>query len=204
MGAEVLKNVMARPEHAVWDPSQRIFKFIDPTTGLWWSGNLRQNSQSLFNERGIEFKSKKAADEAWRTYEVHRAERPELPPLKRKVFKVIFEEEGEEEFTPDEATLVVTRFVVKFGKQSHLTQFVRQLQDSAPGQFRFIIERKIGGKPRQDMLDVLAAMNAPRLSSNQSKKRFVAVRSEADLIYLRMGISEQYSRAFDIQTAKEL
>ena len=53
-------------------PERTIYKFLDEATNLFWNGNLKKGSPSYFNEIGIEYRSAKVAEEAFRAYEITR------------------------------------------------------------------------------------------------------------------------------------
>ena len=94
----------------------------------------------------------------------------------------------------------LTAYGIKFGKNHNLTGFVRLLSERKDFMdFNYIIERK----PNTASFEV-EGLSSPVISSRKTNKRYVALRTEADLLYLKMALGEAYNSAYDIQTAETL
>jgi len=181
----------------------RLYKFVDEATGLFWTGDLKGPSEKLFNQRGIEYRSAKAADEAFRNYEITRVGEPKmaLPEVKMLVFRIDLIEIERKPFSSAPDTMRLTRFAISFGKQDRLTGFVRTLSERSQRdfmEFRFIVQRA----PRAEV-DATPLQNAV-ISSRKSGKKFIAIRSDADLMYLRMALGEGFVTAYDLDTGEKV
>jgi hypothetical protein len=182
----------------------RLFKFIDEATNLFWTGKLKAGgSDALFGERGMEFRSRTAAEEAFCNYEVTRLGMPDLnlPEVKMLVFKVELIELDRRSFDLAPSAVRLTRFAMTHGKQDRLVGFVRALSERGAGDFmdfRYIVARSPAAT-----FDLAALTNAV-LSSRKSGKKLIAIRSDADLLYLRMSLGEGFVTAYDLDTAAQV
>ncbi len=194
-----MKTVNPHPRHM-------LYKFLDEATGLFWNGSLKWVSlkeratavQDCFNEVGIEYRSEKASNEAFRNYEVTRVGKPDmnLPVLTKMTYRVELIELNREPFTADPADMRLTHFAMEHHKDSRLTQFVRQLHDHKDiMSYRAIVQRNPNAE-----VDI-SSLNGAKISSRKSGKKFIAVRTDADMLYLRMALGENYAGAFDMDTA---
>jgi hypothetical protein len=174
-----------------------VYKFIDEQTGLFWTGILRK-SGTLFNETGVDFRKESNAAEAFLNYEVTRGREPEraLPVLKKVTYRVTIEEVDRELFNASEADIRLTRFNIAYGKDARLCSFVRQLHaDGVLMDYAHIVQRN-----PKSAID-LSALPEAKISSRKSGRKFVAVRSDADLLYLKMQLGDDFANAYDLATA---
>ena len=189
-------------------PERRLYKFQDEQTGLFWNGNLKPNGV-FFNDTGIEYRSLKVAEEAFRAYEFMRlsvaatwGEQPfAVPPvLVMVIYQVELIETDRCSFHAEPKDMRLTAFGSEFGKSHHLTAFVRLLAESKEFMnFQFIVERKVNTAQF-----VTEGLDRPVVSSRKTSKRFIALRTDADLLYLKMALGEAFQVAYDIQTARPL
>ncbi len=197
------------PHHKNPFPDMHVFSFIDEASGLFWTGQLKDEAQTLFSKRGIEYRTRKAAEEAWRNYEITRqgqAER-ELPELVMLVQKVELVEIAREKYQPTPKSVRLTRFAMTHGKHDKLTGFIRGLSERSEGdfmEFKYVIQRappKRGTPSMRKGDDIdLSALDRAVVSSRKSARKFVAVRSDADLLYLRMSLGEGFAHSYDLDT----
>jgi hypothetical protein len=189
-------------------PEHRIIKFLDEATGLFWTGILKPGA-IYFETVGVEYRHDKVAEEAFRNYEITRVGKPSmnLPVITKIVYRVELVELERKPFGAAEADMRLTRFALNHGKMNKLTGFVRQLHDHKQiMDYMFIIERNItltsrgraAGEPAMD----LSALDDAKLSSRKSGKKYIAVKSDADLLYLKMSLGASFNTAYDLSTAK--
>jgi len=191
--------------------SNFVFKFIDEATGLFWNGKLKQHVEICFGEHAIEYRNRKAALAAFRNYEVIRLWTPALglPVVKMQVLRVDFIEVEREEFNSSPDDLRLTRFALLHGKQDHLTGFVRALSERSDFmEFQYIVGRLTTWSPfdnrRKIIRTDLSPLTSPVLSSRKTGRKYVAVRTDADLLYLRMSLGEQFGLVYDLNTGEKI
>lgn len=173
------------------------YKFVDELTGDFWTGVLRKGA-TMFSETGVEYRTAKAATEAFLNYEVTRLGQParELPVIRKIVYRVSIEEVGREDFEACEADMRLARFANIYGKETRLCGFVRHLHaDGEIMDYAHIVQRN----PKIHV-DV-GALTQAKISSRKSGKKFIAVRSDADLLYLKMLLGDDFANSYDLSTA---
>lgn len=177
--------------------SHFTYRFVNELTGQFWTGILRKGA-TMFSETGVEYRTAKAAAEAFLNYEVTRVGQParSLPVLKKITYRVSIEEVAREDFSAVEADMRLARFANLYGKETRLCGFVRHLHaDGEIMDFAHIVQRN----PKASV-DISGLTNA-KISSRKSGKKFIAVRTDADLLYLKMQLGDDFANAYDLSTA---
>jgi hypothetical protein len=188
-------------------PNKLIFKFRDDATGLFWMGKLTGLVGPLFTEQGVEYRSQKGADDAFRYYEVaRRTDRPTLPVLSKLTYEVVLNCLSSEGFEAEESAMRLCRFMYIHGVTSRITKFVRALSDNNVSEdFSYVVQRANHTKGRTNKTELdLTPLNDARLSSRKTGHQFVAVRTDADLLYLKMALGEDFAQAFDMKTGLKI
>ncbi len=174
-----------------------LYKFVDDETGLFWSGSRMGG----FSTEGATYHSLEKANKAWEIYEVFRQSKPVgqiLPELTRITYQVSLTEKDRQKFVADGPSIRVTRMNELYG--DGVGRFVRNLSESPDFmEFSHILARMPKGN---DVRIDLSATPAAVLSSRRTKRRFIAVRSQTDLIYLRMMLGEDLLRIYDLASGE--
>jgi len=177
-----------------WMPTAGLL--VDEATGQFWTGVLRKGA-TMFSETGVEYRTAKAATEAFLNYEVTRVGQPAraLPVVKKVIYRVSIEEVAREEFEACEADLRLARFANIYGKETRLCGFVRHMHaDGVIMDFAHIVQRN----PKASV--DISALTLAKISSRKSGKKFIAVRSDADLLYLKMQLGDDFANSYDLAT----
>ena len=186
-------------------PQGVLYKFLDEATGLFWTGAFdTEFRRGSFSEKGLELRSQKVAENVFRTYEFRRvrlaADGPDenfLPILKIVTYRVIIEEIERVNFVPNEAEMRVTCIAALYG--GHLDKFVRQLFERKDFmEFTYIIQRATKSE-----VDV-SALDNPVISSRKTERKFIAVRSTKDLLFLRMSLGDGCLEVYDLSNGARL
>lgn len=195
-------------------PENHAYTFLDEATGLFWTGELKDRGQALFAPKGIEYRNRKAAEESWRNYEITRATDPrQLPELIMLVHRIERVEVARLTYDPAPESLRLTRFTKSHGKMDRLTGFIRGLSERPDFmEFQYIVQRtpprKVSGSMPNAMRkgeDIdLAPLRDAVLSSRKSARKFIAVRNDEDLLYLRMSLGEGFSHAYNLDTGEKV
>jgi hypothetical protein len=156
---------------------------------------------------GMEYLTNDAAHTAWRQYEFHRLKRPEQerPPIKKVTYSIEVKQLAVDEFAESPAAMRVTTAHETYGAHASISQFVRRLAERPDFmEFKFIIVRKEAVSHRNRTLvtvDLTAVPNA-LLSSRKTNRQFIAVKTLAEMLYLRMALADKMKGVVDLDTAK--
>ena len=190
-------------------PEDHAYTFLDEASGLFWTGELKDKGQPLFAPKGIEYRNRKAAEESWRNYEITRASDPrDLPELVMLVHRIERVEVSRLKYDPAPSAVRLTRFTKSHGKMDRLTGFIRGLSERPDFmEFQYIVQRtpprKGSGSHMRKGEDIdLSPLHDAVLSSRKSARKFIAVRSDEDLLYLRMSLGEGFAHAYNLDTGE--
>lgn len=183
----------------------KLFKFVTDD-GLFYNGLDQRHTAQFVTEGGIEYLTEANAREAWRQYEFHRLARPAeaRPKIKMVTYRLIIEEIASEDFSEGAAQMRLTAVTEVFGVHDGISKFVRSLYKRDDFMdFKFIVLRSTDGlnrTRRADEIDLTAVPGAV-LSSRKTLHRYIAVKSPAELVYVRMALGAKMKSAVDIDTA---
>lgn len=182
------------------------FQFVDPATGLFWTGNLKPARGTMFDEKGVEFREERSANATWRQYEAMRRLDPhgvDLPELERIEYRVVMDVVKREAFKQDDRFMAEVLFARLF-PHGQIVKFVRQIMHRNDWQdFPYMVETVTGG-PKKRLDDLIEALNEPLISSRKSSHRLIAVRSETEILFCKMQLGDQYKCGWEVATARKI
>lgn len=186
--------------------TRTAYQFQDPATGLFWTGNLKPARGTMFDDKGVEVREERSANALWRQYEAMRRIDPagkELPLLERVEYHVTMDVTARESFKQDDrfmAEILFSRLI----PHGQVVKFVRQIMHRSDWQdFPFMVETVSGG-PKARLHDLIEALNDPLVSSRKSSHRLIAVRSEAEMLFCKIQLGDQYRHAWEVATARKI
>ena len=191
-----------------------IHKLMDESTGLFWNGHYCSHAP-LFNEKGVVYKHAPTAQGEFRKYEINRLLKPELnlPELVLVSYQVQLLELSREACNTTEQDMIVSRFELHHGKKSKLSGFIRHLwHEQVLCDYTYIIKLKSGKTPSKTLVDSLSAdevdlkQHIPelRVSSRKTDRQYIAVRSDAEVLYAIMALGDKFSCAFSVETGLQI
>lgn len=198
-----------------------IHKLMDESTGLFWSGHYCSHAP-IFNEKGVVYKHAPTAQGEFRKYEINRLLKPELnlPELVLVSYQVQLLELSREACIATEQDMIVSRFELHHGKKSKLSGFIRHLcHEKVLCDYTYIIKLKSGKTPsrtlvyglstdevdlKQRVADLNQQISEMRISSKKTDGQYLAVRSDAEVLYAIMALGDKFSCVFSVETGLQI
>ena len=206
-----------------------IHKLMDESTGLFWSGHYCSHAP-IFNEKGVVYKHAPTAQGEFRKYEINRLLKPELnlPALVLVSYQVQLLELSREACIATEQDMIVSRFELHHGKKSKLSGFIRHLcHEKVLCDYTYIIKLKSGKTPpsslrpltaprivydsstyevdlKQRVVDLNQQISEMRISSKKTDGQYLAVRSDAEVLYAIMALGDKFSCVFSVETGLQI
>lgn len=182
-----------------------LFKFVDEEGKFL--GDISGPQEPHFVEAGgVEFLTEDAARTAWRVYEFYRLSKGDRPSIKLRRYKLTVEELSTEDFTETPANMRLTGLLEVYGN-TPVAKFIRALYQRPDFmEFSFIVvrnERDLVRNRKSDSLDLSAMPNAV-ISSRKTDRRFIAVKTEGELAFLRMSLKNRLRHAIVLDTGKTI
>lgn len=186
--------------------SIKAYKFRDRETGLYWTGNLKPGRGTMFSEVGTEVRDLNSATSLWRQYEAMRrmSQKIELPAVERVMFEVGYTELEASTEIGEDRWMIPLLFARATSPHSHSIKFARQVVERHDWKdYPYMIETRKGGR-RSRLDDLVAMLDRPLVSSRQTSHRFIAVRSDKDVLVAKLQMSDSFDCAYEMATARRL
>lgn len=152
-----------------------------------------------------------------------------LPELVLVSYQVQLLELSREACIATEQDMIVSRFELHHGKKSKLSGFIRHLcHEKVLCDYTYIIKLKSGKTPpsslwprttprtlvydsftdevdlKQRVVDLKQQISEMRISSKKTDGQYLAVRSDAEVLYAIMALGDKFSCVFSVETGLQI